>query len=126
MLATAGAPGAWSPVTQSMPLITPEVDPLPPQSSTRTATRVTCLATPHAVVHAGVGGRPGGGRRRQPGAEAEQGVLEHALHGPPAAGEVAGHRGDAGSGPGRRPAMPSHARLEDHEVLVPDRLFRAA
>ena len=49
MLATAGVPGAWSPATQSTPAITPEVEPLPLQSSTRTATRVTCLATPYVV-----------------------------------------------------------------------------
>ncbi len=46
MLATAGAPGAWSPVTQSIPATTPEVAPEPPQSRTRTATSRTALATP--------------------------------------------------------------------------------
>ena len=48
MLATAGAPATWLPVTQSMPAITPEFEPLPAQSRTRTATRLTPLATPYA------------------------------------------------------------------------------
>ena len=47
MLATAGAPATWSAVTQSMPAMTPEVVPLPAQSSTRTATSETPLATPY-------------------------------------------------------------------------------
>jgi hypothetical protein len=47
MLATAGAPAGWFPVTQLTPAITPEVLPLPPQSSTRTATSVTPFATPY-------------------------------------------------------------------------------
>src|SRR5919199_6394667 len=47
MLATAGVPAAWLPVTQSTPAITPEVLPLPEQLRTRTATRVTALATPY-------------------------------------------------------------------------------
>lgn len=45
-LATAGCPAAWLAVTQSIPAITPEVLPLPAQSSTRTATSRTPLATP--------------------------------------------------------------------------------
>ena len=44
MLATAGL--VRFAVTQSMPAMTPEVEPLPPQSSTRTAWMVTPLATP--------------------------------------------------------------------------------
>jgi hypothetical protein len=47
MLATAGAPAAWWEVTQSTPAMTPEVDPLPAQSRTRTGRSVTCLATPY-------------------------------------------------------------------------------
>ena len=47
MFATAGAPAAWLPVTQSIPAITPEVAPLPLQSSTRTALSETPLATPY-------------------------------------------------------------------------------
>jgi hypothetical protein len=47
MFATAGAPAAWLPVTQSMPAMTPESVPLPEQSSTRTGTRVTFFATPY-------------------------------------------------------------------------------
>jgi hypothetical protein len=46
MLATAGAPAAWSAVTQSTPAITPLMAPDPLQSSTLTATRSTFLATP--------------------------------------------------------------------------------
>ena len=49
MLATAGWPAWWFAVTQSMPAITPELVPLPEQSSTRTATSDTCLATPYVV-----------------------------------------------------------------------------
>src|SRR4051812_23835854 len=47
MLATAGAPGWWFPVTQSTPAMTPAVLPLPAQSSTRTATSRTPGATPY-------------------------------------------------------------------------------
>ena len=47
MLATAGAPAAWFWVTQSTPAMTPELEPLPLQSSTRTATRRTSWATPY-------------------------------------------------------------------------------
>src|SRR5919205_107767 len=47
MLATAGAPAGWLPVPQWTPAITPEVEPLPLQPSTRTATSVTALATPY-------------------------------------------------------------------------------
>ena len=47
MFATAGAPAAWLAVTQSMPWMTPEIGPLPWQLSTRTATRLTPLATPY-------------------------------------------------------------------------------
>ena len=49
MLATAGAPAAWSAVTQSTPAITPLMVPEPLQSRTRTATRSTFLATPYVV-----------------------------------------------------------------------------
>jgi hypothetical protein len=49
MFATAGAPAAWLEVTQSTPAITPEVEPDPLQSSTRTGRMVTCLATPYVV-----------------------------------------------------------------------------
>ena len=49
MLATAGCPAWWSPVTQSIPATTCEVRPLPRQSSTFTATRLTDLATPYLV-----------------------------------------------------------------------------
>ncbi len=45
MFATAGLDGVLG-VTQSMPAMTPEVLPLPLQSSTRTATSLTSLATP--------------------------------------------------------------------------------
>ena len=45
MLATAG--GRACAVTQSMPAMIAEYDPLPPQSSTRTATSLTSLATPY-------------------------------------------------------------------------------
>jgi hypothetical protein len=47
MLATEG-PLALA-ATQSMPAITPELDPEPEQSNTRTGIRVTCLATPYVV-----------------------------------------------------------------------------
>ncbi len=47
MFATAGLPAVWLPVTQSMPAMTPESVPLPVQSSTRTATRLTSWATPY-------------------------------------------------------------------------------
>ncbi|GAB3350819.1 hypothetical protein GCM10027452_20190 [Micromonospora halotolerans] len=47
MLATAGL--AACAVTQSMPAITCSLSPLPAQSSTRTATRLTSLATPYFV-----------------------------------------------------------------------------
>src|SRR5687768_15608820 len=46
MFATAG-PEVWFPVTQSMPAATVDRLPEPPQSSTRTATSVTFLATPY-------------------------------------------------------------------------------
>src|SRR4051794_1867571 len=39
-LATAGRPAWWLATTQSRPAISPEVLPKPPQSSTRTGTRV--------------------------------------------------------------------------------------
>src|SRR5205809_7671198 len=47
MLATAGVPAAWLPVTQSIPAITPLQVPEPLQSSTRTATSLTFLAIPY-------------------------------------------------------------------------------
>ena len=47
MFATAGSPGSWSCVTQSMPATTCDVLPEPWQFRTRTATRFTCLATPY-------------------------------------------------------------------------------
>src|SRR5262245_19493136 len=47
MFATDGP--AWLAVTQSTPAMTPEVDPEPLQSRTRTACSVTCLATPYVV-----------------------------------------------------------------------------
>ena len=43
MFATAGWPAAWFVVTQLMPAMTPDVAPLPEQSSTRTATRRDAL-----------------------------------------------------------------------------------
>src|SRR5918992_6360919 len=46
MFATAGCPAAWLPVTQSTPAITPDVLPEPLHPSTRTAVRLTDLATP--------------------------------------------------------------------------------
>ena len=46
MLATAGTPAAWLAVAQSMPAITPEVEPEPLQLRTRTATSETSGATP--------------------------------------------------------------------------------
>src|SRR5215208_449353 len=49
MLATAGRPAAWLPVTQSTPAITVEFSPTPAQSRTRTATSVTPLATPYVA-----------------------------------------------------------------------------
>jgi len=48
-LATAGVPARWSRAAQSMPAMTPEVSPLPPQSSVRTATSATAGATPYAA-----------------------------------------------------------------------------
>ena len=47
MFATAGCPGWWCDVTQSMPAITPEKLPLPAQLSTLTAISLTPLATPY-------------------------------------------------------------------------------
>src|SRR4051812_11847756 len=47
MLATAGCTACAA--TQSMPAMTPDVGPLPLQSSTRTATSFTALATPYVV-----------------------------------------------------------------------------
>ncbi len=44
--ATAGTPGRWWVATQSRPARRPESEPSPAQSSTRTATGVTPLATP--------------------------------------------------------------------------------
>ncbi len=49
MFATAGVPAAWLFVTQSIPAMTPEVVPLPLQSSTRTPTRRALLATPYVA-----------------------------------------------------------------------------
>ena len=49
MLATAGTPVWWSPIIQSIPAITPEVDPLPLHDMTRTGTSVTDFATPNVV-----------------------------------------------------------------------------
>jgi hypothetical protein len=46
MLAIAGCPAVWLPVTQSTPAITPELLPEPWQFRTRTATKRTPLATP--------------------------------------------------------------------------------
>src|SRR5687767_10230815 len=47
MFATAGF---WALLaTQSIPAMTPDQEPDPAQSSTRTGTSVTCLATPHVV-----------------------------------------------------------------------------
>jgi hypothetical protein len=46
MLATAGVPAAWSAVIQSMPAMTVPTEPRPSQSSTRTGTSSTFLATP--------------------------------------------------------------------------------
>src|SRR5690606_3768060 len=47
MFATAGRVALFA--TQSIPAMTPELVPLPWQLSTRTGTRVTCLATPWTV-----------------------------------------------------------------------------
>src|SRR6188472_1660309 len=47
MFATDGP--TWFAVTQSTPAITPELDPEPLQSRTRTACSVTCFATPYVV-----------------------------------------------------------------------------
>jgi hypothetical protein len=47
MLATAGLRAFW--VTQLTPAMTPAFVPLPEQFSTRTPTRLTCLATPQVV-----------------------------------------------------------------------------
>ncbi len=47
MLATAGAPAAWLPATQSMPAATPAKLPEPWQLSTLTAVNATPLATPY-------------------------------------------------------------------------------
>ena len=47
MLATAGL--VWFCLTQSTPAMTPDVEPEPEQLSTRTAWRVTALATPYVV-----------------------------------------------------------------------------
>src|SRR5919112_877015 len=49
MFATAGAPAAWSAVTQSTPAITPDQLPLPLQSGTRTATSETAFALVRAA-----------------------------------------------------------------------------
>src|SRR5262245_35567276 len=48
MLSTAGPP-VWSAAAQLMPATTSDVHPEPLQSSTRTGTRVTPLATPYFV-----------------------------------------------------------------------------
>src|ERR671914_3134752 len=49
MLATAGWPARWLPVTQSTPAMTHEVRPTPAHDRTRTATRVTDFATPYVA-----------------------------------------------------------------------------
>src|SRR5688500_155473 len=46
MFATAGSPGWCAAVTKSIPAMISDHSPEPPQSSTRTATRSTSLATP--------------------------------------------------------------------------------
>ena len=46
MFATAGWPAWWWPTVQSMPATMPALEPLPPQSRTRTAMMWTPLATP--------------------------------------------------------------------------------
>ncbi len=50
MFATAGFAPVWLPVTQSMPSITCDHEPLPLQSSTRTAMSVTLFATPYVEL----------------------------------------------------------------------------
>jgi hypothetical protein len=49
MFATARSPGSWSAVTQSTPLMTPEMVPEPVQPSTRTETSLAPLATPYLL-----------------------------------------------------------------------------
>ena len=46
MLATAGVPAWWWRTTQSMPAITPDVEPEPVHDSTLTGTMVAAGATP--------------------------------------------------------------------------------
>ena len=47
MFATAGWPARWFVVTQLIPAMTPDVAPLPEQSSTRTPMSDTPFATPY-------------------------------------------------------------------------------
>lgn len=49
MFATAGTPAAWFATIQSIPLMTPDMYPLPAQPRTRTGTSVAALATPYVA-----------------------------------------------------------------------------